>query len=107
MKDILLNPKFEKALAKDGCPFQPYAAGFIKKRWVDIQNPGDLRNLRDVKDILKDGGLDDELLARLEAIVNYRNWLAHGKRFSVIPDPPGDIPGVVEVLEEILTEIKG
>jgi len=105
--NILSDAKFVKAAAKqDNFPFRSYAAGFIKKRWVDARNPGDLRNLGDVKEILKGGGLDDALLARLEVIVNYRNWYAHGKRFAQPKGDLGKIEDVVEVLDEILMKIK-
>jgi hypothetical protein len=103
IKNILSDPKSPK---KAKFPFQSYADKFVKERVGDIRNPGDLRNLGDVKEILK-GRLHQRLYGELDAIVTYRNWLAHGNRFSARPRYPGELQDVVKVLHDILTEIKG
>jgi hypothetical protein len=106
IKSILTDPRSAKAGNKARFPFQSYADKFVKERGEDIRNPGDLRNLGDVKEILK-GRLHGELYDELDAIVTYRNWLAHGNRFSERPRHPGNLQDVVKVLGDILTEIKG
>jgi hypothetical protein len=103
IKNILSDRKSAK---KAKFAFQSYADKFIKERAGDIRNPGDLRNLGDVKEILK-GRLHQHLYDDLDAIVTYRNWLAHGKRFSGSPRHPGELQDIVKVLHDILSEISG
>lgn len=106
IKDIVNDPESAKAVKRAKFPFQSYADKFVKERREDIHNAGDLRNLGDVKEILK-GRLRQQLYVELDAIVTYRNWLAHGNRFSERPPHPGSLQDVVKVLYDILTEIKG
>ncbi|MFH0822276.1 MAG: hypothetical protein V2B18_05950 [Pseudomonadota bacterium] len=102
IKNIVRDPRSAK---KTKFPFQSYADKFVKERGGDIHGPGDLRNLGDVKEILK-GRLHQRLYDGLDAIVTYRNWLAHGNRFSGRPRHPGDLQDVVRLLNDILSEIK-
>ncbi len=106
IKSILKDPKSAKAANKAKFPFQAFADKFVKERNEDIPNLGDLRNLGDVKGILK-GRLHDSLYDELDAVITYRNWLAHGDRFSKRPGHPGDLPDVVKILQDVLSEIKG
>jgi len=91
---------------KPGFPFQVCASRFVKVKGEDVLNPGDIRALGDVKEILK-GKIRQDLYDSLDGIVTYRNWLAHGGRSSKRPAYPGDVPDVVKVLKDVLTEIRG
>jgi hypothetical protein len=83
-------------------PFKRYAENFVKAASGDIAD--DVHNLGDVKAILK-GKLSDDLYQDLSKIVDYRNWLAHGNRFTKKPGWPGELSDVAETLERILTQI--
>lgn len=106
IKSILSDPRSAKVAKKRAFPFQSYSDKFVKNRAEGLHSPGDMRNLGDVKEILRDR-LHHELYHQLDAIVTYRNWLAHGNRFSERPLYPGNLEDVAKVLQDVLTEIKG
>lgn len=85
--------------SKSEYPFRFVADRFIKQKQDDV------RNLGDVEKILKDK-IHSDLQDKLTWIIKYRNWLAHGNRFSERLYCPGEIAEVVEILERVLEEIK-
>jgi hypothetical protein len=81
------------------------AAKFVKSSTKrDISNPGHIREILD-------GHLSPDPDRRLDKIVKYGNWPAHGNRFKYEdrkdqPEPPGDIEEIAETLNEILSRIR-
>jgi len=104
IKRIVNDSARAKAGKRITFPFQSSADRFVKIKGEDVQNPGDIRYLSDVKDILN-GKIPHELYDSLDAIIRYRNWLAHGNRSSERPEYPGDLPHVVKILNDVLREI--
>ncbi|MGO9569833.1 MAG: hypothetical protein ACLP5H_20055 [Desulfomonilaceae bacterium] len=95
-----------KRSRKEKYPFYLCAENFVKI--VRVREGGDISNLRDVEKILE-GAISPDLQKKLANIVKYRNWLAHGKRFKDEKDQPpfpGEIPQVLEILEEVLARIR-
>jgi|UniRef100_A0A7C4ARL4 hypothetical protein len=99
--------KIEKIIkeSKEAYPFHRCAASFVKS-----PTKRDITNLGHIQEILA-GHLTPDLDKKLDRIVKYRNWLAHGNRFKYEdrkdqPTPPGEIEEIAEILEEILRRIR-
>lgn len=99
--------KIEKIIreTKATYPFRSCAAKFVKS-----SARRDISNLGHIQEILE-GHLPADLDEKLDRIVKYRNWLAHGNRFNYddkkdVPAPPGEIEEIVETLKEILSRIR-
>lgn len=91
--------------SKKTYPFHLCAEKFVKSL-----TERDISNLGHIQTILE-GHLSSDLNSRLDKIVKYRNWLAHGNRFIFgdkkdRPAPPGEIEEVAETLNEILNRIR-
>ena len=73
-----------------------------------VKDEGDIRNLGGLGHLLGSGPLGDSLKARLEEAIDYRDYLAHGKREGVkavtirnLPQPP-TVDSTVKLLRELL-----
>lgn len=91
--------------SKETYPFRLCAAKFVKS-----STNRDISNLGHIQEILQ-GHLSPDLDKKLDKIVKYRNWLAHGNRFKYEdekyqPTPPGGIEEIAETLKEILSRIQ-
>ncbi|GEM_PF-869772 len=74
-------------------PFYIAASSFIK-------NGEDIRSLSGIKGLLKDK-LPEDLSEELSNIIEYRNWLSHGKRNEVGKNSCLTIGDIHEVLNDI------
>jgi len=91
--------------SKETYPFSSCAPKFVKS-----STKRDLSNLGHIQEILE-GHLSPDLEKKLDKVVKYRNWLAHGNRFKYEdkkdqPTPPGEIEEIAETLNEILSRIR-
>ncbi len=90
----------EKVLTKNygrSCPFHSSIRRFVR-------SPSDVNNLRGARDIMY-GKSNIPLAVRLAEITNYRNRLAHGKRFG--QETTLTLEETLSVLDEILGIIDG
>ena len=78
-------------------PFSFCAKSFVRGK-------DEIKNLGNVVQLLK-GKIPADLEKDLTWIVDYRNRLAHGRRFGQDPAVPKDMQEVVETLERLLQEI--
>jgi len=86
-------------------PFRSCAAKFVKS-----STKRDISNLGHIQEILE-GHLSPDLDKKLDKIVKFRNWLAHGNRFKYEDEkdqrtPPGEIEEIADTLKEILSRIR-
>ncbi|RLC10006.1 MAG: hypothetical protein DRI57_21080 [Deltaproteobacteria bacterium] len=90
----------EKVLNKNYGRSHPFHSSI--RRFV--RSPSDVNNLRGVRDIMY-GESNIPLAAKLGEIINYRNRLAHGKRFG--QETTLTLEESLSVLNEILETIDG
>ena len=79
-------------------PFRFCAAKFVKS-----STRRDINNLGHVQEILE-GHLSFDLYNRLDNIVKYRNWLAHGNRFKYESEKERPATCEIEQVAEYLTK---
>ncbi|MEK7432715.1 MAG: hypothetical protein AABZ74_06265, partial [Cyanobacteriota bacterium] len=81
-------------------PFYKFRMGLIKTSDKEINKLSNIKNLLD-------GKIEKELFDKMSIIIEYRNFISHGKRFKTKGSNSCmyGIEEIVEILNEILLEI--
>ncbi len=99
IKDIV-TIEYNKRYSKKNKPVPLYhsAVSFIKDK-------EDIHNLSGVRKVLEKQ-ISEELLEDLKEIIEYRNWLSHGKRRNIGKASTLNIDEIKEILMKIIDEIE-
>ncbi len=78
---------------------------YYKIRIKLIKSENDINRLHNIIEMLK-GHLPESLYEEVSKIKSYRDYLAHGKRYSITIDVEPPLQAIAEILDKVLFEIE-
>lgn len=78
---------------------------YYKIREKLVKSENEINRLHNIIEMLK-GHLPDSLYDEVVKIKNYRDYLAHGKRYSSVVDDEPSLQAIAETLDKVLFEIE-